>query len=478
MEKDLSKEGVRTWPKIIQGGMGVAVSNWNLARAVSLNGQMGVVSGTALDTVLIRRLQDGDKDGAMRRAIAAFPCQRMGEAIVRRWYREEGRGDKEAYELKPLPKGEMGRREMELLIVAGFVEVFLAKEGHSGWVGINFLEKIQIPTLPTLLGAMLAGVDVVLVGGGIPLFIPSVLDAFARFQRAEIKIHVQDASPEKAPRMSLDPQEFFPDFKACLARPLFFAIVSSEVLAKSLIRKLGSGISGLVVEHHVAGGHNAPPRRDDTYGERDECDPRRIAALGKPFWLAGGKASPAALQAALDCGAQGVQIGSAFACSDESGILKSIKRATIQAYRDGVLKWVTDFKASPTGYPFKRVRMAGHSDSTDARAMCTLGYLRHVFEDVKGQIAYRCPASVKKVFYAKGGKPEAAEGKLCLCNGLLATVGLGQTKRDGTSERPLLTLGEDLSFLDALLSPSKLSYSADELIAYLTRGLPALARGA
>ena len=47
-------------PIIIQGGMGVAVSDWKLARAVSKTGQLGVVSGTAIDTVLVRRLQLGD----------------------------------------------------------------------------------------------------------------------------------------------------------------------------------------------------------------------------------------------------------------------------------------------------------------------------------------------------------------------------------------------------------------------------------
>ena len=48
------------YPIIIQGGMGAGVSNWQLAQAVSRTGQLGVVSGTALDQILIRRLQDGD----------------------------------------------------------------------------------------------------------------------------------------------------------------------------------------------------------------------------------------------------------------------------------------------------------------------------------------------------------------------------------------------------------------------------------
>ena len=37
-------------PRIIQGGMGVAISDWGLAQAVSRTGQLGVVSGTGIDS--------------------------------------------------------------------------------------------------------------------------------------------------------------------------------------------------------------------------------------------------------------------------------------------------------------------------------------------------------------------------------------------------------------------------------------------
>ncbi len=63
----------RDLPVLIQGGMGVAVSDWRLARAVSEAGHLGVVSGTALDAVMARRLQLGDPGGHIRRALAAFP---------------------------------------------------------------------------------------------------------------------------------------------------------------------------------------------------------------------------------------------------------------------------------------------------------------------------------------------------------------------------------------------------------------------
>src|SRR4029078_11777529 len=60
-------------PRSIQGGMGVAISGWPLARVVSQAGQLGVVSGTALELVCARRLQLGDPGGHVRRAAAPFP---------------------------------------------------------------------------------------------------------------------------------------------------------------------------------------------------------------------------------------------------------------------------------------------------------------------------------------------------------------------------------------------------------------------
>ena len=62
-----------TNPIIIQGGMGVGVSGWRLARTVAETGQLGVVSGTALPLVLTRQLQLGDPGGHLARALAHFP---------------------------------------------------------------------------------------------------------------------------------------------------------------------------------------------------------------------------------------------------------------------------------------------------------------------------------------------------------------------------------------------------------------------
>ena len=76
-----STEG-RELPNIIQGGMGAAVSSWRLASQVAKAGQLGVVSGIGLDMVLARRLQDGDKHGHMRRALAAFPVPAVADEVL------------------------------------------------------------------------------------------------------------------------------------------------------------------------------------------------------------------------------------------------------------------------------------------------------------------------------------------------------------------------------------------------------------
>ena len=140
-------------PKIIQGGMGVGVSNWRLAQAVSRIGQLGVVSGTGLDQVLARRLQDGDLGGEVRRALSHFPIPHMAQRILDALFVPGGKPPDEPYKPVIVHTIKSNRWMDELCIVSNYVEVFLAREGHSNPVGINYLEKIQLPHLPSMYGA-------------------------------------------------------------------------------------------------------------------------------------------------------------------------------------------------------------------------------------------------------------------------------------------------------------------------------------
>src|SRR5690606_420198 len=103
---------------------------------------------------------------------------------------------KQSYKEVPIQSIDNPRELVELCVVANFVEVHLAREGHHGLVGINYLEKIQIPHLHSIYGAMLAGVDYVLMGAGIPLRIPGVLDRLARHEPVTYPITVTGARPE------------------------------------------------------------------------------------------------------------------------------------------------------------------------------------------------------------------------------------------------------------------------------------------
>ena len=58
--------------QIIQGGMGVAISDWKLAQSVSKEGQLGVISGTGIHIIMIARLMDGDIGGHVRRPLSHF----------------------------------------------------------------------------------------------------------------------------------------------------------------------------------------------------------------------------------------------------------------------------------------------------------------------------------------------------------------------------------------------------------------------
>ena len=460
--------------------MGIGVSNHRLARAVARAGALGVVSGTAIDTVLVRRLQLGDESGEMRRALSHFPWPTVAERIVERYYIPGGKPVDRPFRLLPLPSANMARSRIELLVAANFVEVFLAKDGHDGLVGINYLEKIQVPTLPSLLGAILGNVDVVLMGAGIPLSIPGALDRLARFEAAEIRHQVEQTDALQSFSLRFDPGQYFEPKPLTLRRPAFLAIVSSHVIAKTLARKANGKVDGFVIEDHTAGGHNAPPRKarhaepqaGPAFGPADIPDLAAFRALGIPFWIAGSAASAAKLEGALLQGAAGVQLGSAFAFCEESGILPELKRNVIAHSRAGGrgLRIVTDFEASPTGYPFKRLEYDADPQHLQAlrgrERVCDLGYLRRAYAR-DGGLAYRCPGEPTATYLMKGGQLDDTTHKLCLCNQLLATIGLGQVRASG-NELPLLTAGEDLSQIVPFTEPGSDSFTAERVLNVIT----------
>jgi nitronate monooxygenase len=464
------------FPKIIQGGMGVGVSNWRLANAVSKLGQLGVVSGTALDSLFVRRLGDGDPGGHVRRGLDAFPFPEMAQRIWDEYYVPGGKAASVPYALPPMHQRRDVRKVVELCIVSNFVEVYLARDGHKNPVGINFLEKVQMPHLASIFGAMLAGVGYVLMGAGIPLHIPGVLDALAGLRPAHYHLAVTGASQDQDTAMNFDPADYVQSPLPLLDRPRFLAIVSSNTLATTMLRRATGRVDGLVIETPIAGGHNAPPRGklllnangEPIYGERDQVDIAGLRALGVPFWMAGGYGNAKSLRFALDQGAAGVQVGTAFAFSEESGMRPDLKNELLaQAVTNSGVVF-TDPLASPTGFPFKVAILQGsYSEAVVAEArtrVCDIGLLRESYTQPNGKIGYRCAAEPVANYVAKGGKVEETVGRKCLCNALMANIGHQQVRKDGSLEPPLVTVGDDLNTVAQFLKPGRTSYSAADVV--------------
>jgi NAD(P)H-dependent flavin oxidoreductase YrpB (nitropropane dioxygenase family) len=467
-----------TLPMVIQGGMGVAVSDWRLGRAVARLGQLGVVSGTALDVVHARRLGDGDAGGHLRRAYAHFPLPSVAERVLERWFIPGGRAAGASYRRVPRLRIDSPALLRDLTVVANFAEVWLAKDGHPGPVGVNYLEKIQLPTPSAVYGALLGGVDHVLMGAGIPADVPRLLTSLARGEPVSYRISVVGAGRTDDHAVRFDPAEMFGSPPPHLTRPRFLAIISSNALASFLAKDPATTPDGFVVEDHCAGGHNAPPRGrlhldgsgQPVYGTRDRVDLEGLAAIGLPFWLAGGYAGPDRLRDALRSGAAGIQVGTAFALCEESALAPNLKREVIRAALADEVEVCTDPSASPSGYPFKVVGVAGTLSEAavydERRRVCDLGFLRTLYRRTDGTVGYRCPSEPVEAYLRKGGTLEETLGRKCLCNALLATVGLGQVRPDGV-EAPIVTSGDDLVRVVRALGGETGRWTAADVIAYL-----------
>jgi NAD(P)H-dependent flavin oxidoreductase YrpB (nitropropane dioxygenase family) len=341
----------------------------------------------------------------------------------------------------------------KLLAVASFVEVWLAKEGHNGLIGMNILEKIQLAIPAQLYGAMLADVDYILIGAGIPAQVPHLLNEISQGNKVAMKVDVADTKDKHY--LHFDPRTLGLD-NFPIKRPLFLAIVTSHALVAYLNKDEETKPDGYVIEYHVAGGHNAPPRAKNhvndegeaVYNELDIPNLEKIHASGSPFWLAGGYATPEKVKEAISYGAQGVQVGSLFALANESGFTNENRSSILVSLADPTMRVMTDASASPTGFPFKVIQnnqtLSNDNLYKERTRICDLGYLRTMFQREKGGIGYRCPAEPLDNYEFKNGEVDQAQGSKCLCNALMADIGLGQVRPDGRTEISLLTFGSDL----------------------------------
>jgi len=297
---------------------------------------------------------------------------------------------------------------------------------------------------------------------------------------------VEGGTKDDSEMLTFDPRAHFAEAPATVKRPYFLPIIASNSLATMLVRKATGRVDGFVIEAPTAGGHNAPPRvagvynerGEPLYGERDVVDLEKMKEHGLPFWLAGSAGTPEKLAEALDAGAAGVQVGTLFAYTDESGISPELKRDVIRQAQEDAIDVLTDGRASPTGFPFKVVQLGGTVSQLPVyqarERVCDLGYLRQPFKRADGRIDYRCAAEPVETYVKKGGCREDTVGRKCLCNALFSTIGMAQARDGGVEEAPLITSGDELKNIRRFIGSDRAGYTAGEVIEWLMSGLDRL----
>lgn len=253
---------MKAWPKtlkigrlkpkipIIQGGMAIRISMWRLAAAVANEGGIGLIAATAI------------------------PAKEL------------------------------------------FHQVQMAKEATKvtgGIIGINIMNAVKPADFKANIEAAIeAGVDLVVVGAGMPRILPQIVDG-------------------RVP----------------------FAIIASAPKAALLAKKIGA--AAIIVEGKEAGGHLADENLSTWEAVPEVVKALRNAGSEIPVIAAGGIRNGEDIKKILDpkYGADGVQIGSLFAVSEESNASDHWKEVCINARPEDIV--LID---SPVGLKGRAVRNA------------------------------------------------------------------------------------------------------------------------
>jgi len=466
-----------TMPELIQAGMGAHISCARLANATSRLGALGVVSSVGLRHIVPQQVRSGD---AHTIEIAkTFPIARYVEELLS--FAPGGKRHTRAIPID-VPDAVKGALAKRLSVISAYVEVMRAKRGHKGMVGINVMWKCALTVLPSIYGALLAGVDAFLCGAGVPMELPEIIKRMREGDNLDYEpltgtsthVHMSIAEDESAALLGSKPM------------PKLLPILSNFAFCKRLLdtwnkRVHGARPDAFVLENHAAGGHNAQPRNKTAFGEADDINSYfdKVLALDVPVYVAGAFEHGGSRKDLLywqGRGAVGIQVGSRFALSQESGLRDDLKKRTIKASREGTLQVLTDARLSPTGFPFKYVPMEGTLGDQSVRDQqkrgCDLGYLltsrKLTQADGTEREVYVCPAMPEDQYVSLGGDLAETEGRLCLCNALLATAGYNKPDRPA-----LVTLGESGAMtkesltarqvVEDILTPERVAENEDRL---------------
>lgn len=458
---------------LIAGGMGPYMSNPHYTKRMSQLGCLGTVSGLASDTLIAWLLQKGDKDALHVLENSPFP--EIAERVIKAYYVEGGIPKDQDFKVVPMVTTKPTQLSYDLQICGSYALVALSKKGHDFPVSINFMEKIQRTHLPSIVGAMAAGVDYITMGAGIPTQIPDILENIINNKPISYKVDQYGLGNKKID-MSFIPEKYFGKKLIFSNEPGLIPIISSHTLAEFLL-KSSSGkkwIKMFVGETELSGGHKKRPRKSLTlnndkepiYGPMDQIDFQKIIDMGVPTYAAGDFATPEARRLIKKLGGAGIQFGTIGEFSDDSGLRRDLKILGRKLGYRGELKVLNNPFVSPTGFVFSIILLEGTLTDDiifpNRERKCKHGYLSMPIEISPGNIIYLCPAENLQNYNNKGGKLPYAAQTMCLCSGLTANTELYQGK-----EFPVLTGGKNLSFFRHLMSHEDDSYNNEDVVNYL-----------
>lgn len=455
-------------PLIIQGSMSIGIAGWKLARAVAQAGHLGIIAGFALEEVFFRRLQQGDPDGALHRALACFPHSAQSQFLVDTYETPKVTSRQEPFQSMPGTWYPPSRERQLLTVMAHFSEVWLAKENHAGLIGINYLE-MNGPCFPAALyGALLAHVDYLIVRRSMLTALLNILEPLRHYAPVTWPVgpigtfHASDViafDPRILPLKSTRP----------LPTPQSFLLTSIEKLSDLNEEGLPACVEGLILTQSP----HTHPRHVMDVDSSASTRPQALHALSQqkiPFFLSGSYGSPEKLQTALSLGASGIQVASLFLCCDESALHAFLKTQLLQTILKNQIEFFEDPWASPISIPLQWIALENTlSDPQlyfERSRICDLPYFQIPYSTPEERLQWRCPSEPLEPYLKKGGSIHDTHHRQCLCNAFLANLGLGQI-RNGKIEKPLITAGPTLTHLAHFLKSGSLSYTAQTVLDYL-----------
>lgn len=285
-------------------------------------------------------------------------------------------------------------------------EVREAKAGGTHPVAVNIMVALTTTFEDSVLGAMDGGADMIISGAGLPLNLPATAAKHPRSNEVEL-----------------------------------VPIVSSGRAADLIIRrwaKSGRTPSAMVVEGPLAGGHLGWKTVPEIEDPKHNLENLLLEVLevsrrngGFPVVAAGGVYDRADIERLLALGAAGVQMGTRFLATVESGASEDFKKAVIGCDTDSIIIAVDP--GSPCQLPFRVLKNSGMYVQTlqkERSPKCDKGYLLY-----KGA----CLAKDDPGRY------------FCICNGLLSAM-----CNYPSEEKPLYTVGTNASRVDRILTVAEL----------------------